>query len=100
MSRNPVTRRLSCTILHCDHHRTVDVSYKYDSGGDYHYANQSIEGNDVIKVVFKSNKSLSANVTEGRSLVICALANVLFIKCPFPICLLLFDNYFIEFDQC
>ena len=61
MSRNPVTRHLTCT-LHCDHHRTVDVSNEDDSGDDdhaeddendyedYDYADQSIEGNEVIKV--------------------------------------------------
>lgn len=66
MSRNPVTRRLICTI-HCDHHHTVDVSNEYDSGDDdhtedaenddegYDYADQSIEGNDVIKVVHQIN---------------------------------------------
>ena len=66
MSRNPVTRHLTCT-LHCGHHRAVDVSNENESGDDdhaeddendykdYDYADQSIEGIDVIKVVPRTN---------------------------------------------
>ena len=66
VSRNPVTRHLTCTI-HCGHHRAVDVSNEYDSGDDdhaeddendyedYDYADQSIEGNEVIKVFHRIN---------------------------------------------
>ena len=66
VSRNPVTRHLTCT-LHCGHHRAVDVSNENESGDDdhaeddendyedYDYADQSIEGNEVIKVFHRIN---------------------------------------------
>ena len=63
MSRNPVTRHLTC-ILHCGNHRAVEVSNEDDSDHaeddendheDFDYADQSIEGIDVIKVVPRTN---------------------------------------------